>query len=159
MGYNLIQFFTNRSLNVIFQTQFSKDFQPIILTNETYSTAFNLLNITDKIRGFNDYNLTVFENYNYIKNTTSINNNNLSLSICNSNVIDKMADLIDKTESRNVLKYLNLTTKTYCPILSNDKIYKLGGDFIYSGVYSYIRTNFTNKLDFFLNFIIYRNLI
>ena len=121
------------------------------MTNDSFSTAFNLLNITDQIRGFNDYNLTVFENYNNIKTTTSINNQNLSLSICNSNVIDKMADLIDNTESQNLLKYLNLTTKTYCPILSNNKIYKLGGDFIYSGVNSYIRTNFTLSLTNFTN--------
>ena len=162
MAFNLIQFFTNRSVNVISQSQFSKEFQPIILTNDSYSVAYNLLNITDQVRGFIDYNLSVLENKNAIKTPTSVSYQNLSLSICsNSNVIEKMADLIDNTERKKLFKYLNLTTKTYCPILSIDKDYQLGGDFLYSGVDSLIETNFTisltnfkyDNLDSFQNYI------
>ena len=145
-AYNLIQFFTKRSVNLIFQTQFSKDFKPINLTNERYSTAFNFLNITDKVQGFNNYNLTVFDNYNRIMTPISIKDQNFSLGICSSNMIDKMIDFVDNTDGNNVLKYLKLTTKTYCPFLSDNKIYELGGDFLYSGVNSYISTNFTVSL-------------
>ena len=71
----------------------------------------------------------------------------MSLSNCSkTNVFDKMIDLIDNTNRKNDLKYLSLATNTYCPILSKYKIYELGGDFLYSDVESYIRTNLTLSL-------------
>ena len=147
MTFTLIQFLTNRNFNVILQNQFSKDFHPILLTNDSYSSIITLLNVTDKIIGFNNYTFTSFENYNKIAKTISVRNVNLSLDLCyKTDVINKMADLIDDDEKKEIFLYINSTTKSYCPILLKDETYEIGGDFLYSGSQSFLITNFTFSL-------------
>ena len=143
--FNLYQFFTKRSLNIGFQTQFSKDFEPIQLTNDTYSSVYHFLINSPELSPFNDFNYDIIANYDALSTPSSLNLLNIRMDDCsNSNVIDKMSNLIDNNiERRNIFSNLLKASKTLCPVLSDDKNYYLGGDIIYSGIETFIKTNFT----------------
>ena len=141
--YNLIQFFTNRSLHVLVQTQFSKEFKPINLTNDTYSTVFHFTQNNGTLDTVRSYNLTLNQDYNLQSNLSKRSEINLGVSNCsNTNIIQKMAELVDDSNKKLFFKSV-IGPYTYCQILFDNSTYFIGGDMIYSGINSFIITNFT----------------
>ena len=140
--YNLILFFTNRNLNVLLQTQFSKQFRPINLTNDNFYTAFHFTQNNGTLKGVKNYSLTLNKDFNLQADPYNRSQINSAIINCsNTNVIQSMLELIDPN---NKTLYNNIIgDSSYCRFLFNNSTYFIGGDTIYSGINSFIITNFS----------------
>ena len=145
-AYNFSQFYFTRNFNVILQTQFKDDFIPKELTNETFATAFHFTTLINQLQSFQNYNISLVDNYEFLTKLNSSDKIKIGLSDCSNTIVfDNMANFISEAELKLAFKSI-VGSKAYCPILFDYKKYHLGGDLLYSANMSSIFMNFTVSL-------------